>query len=68
MAANSRQFDRRFWKVLAVTLAQVLVLLGAVLTLVHFLVPVGALKTFLFQALPPACTGLGIKLAMDKLK
>ncbi len=68
MTANSRQFDRRFWKVLAVTLTQVLILLCIVLTLVYFLLPAGALKAVLYQALPPACAGLGIKLAMDKLR
>lgn len=68
MVTNSRQFDRRFWKVLGVTFVQVLPLLGIALILVHFLFGHSPMSRFLFQLAPPLSTGLGIKLAMDKLR
>jgi hypothetical protein len=36
--------------------------------LVHFLVLAGPFKEFLLQGIGPVCTGLCIKLAMDKLR
>lgn len=68
VTANDRQFDRRFWKVLVVTLAQMLLLLAVVLPLVHFLLGPGPISRLLFQFAPIVCTGLGIKIARDKLR
>ncbi|WP_144240753.1 hypothetical protein [Dyella japonica] len=65
---NNRQFDRRFWKVLAVTLAQILLLLAVTLTLVHLLFGHSPLSEFLFQVTPVLFTGLGIKMTMDRLR
>jgi hypothetical protein len=68
VTANDRQFDRRFWKVLGVTLIQVLLLLAAVLILVHFIFGHSPVSRLLFQMAPPVFTGLGIKMASDKLR
>lgn len=68
MATNGRQFDRRFWKIFAVTLAQVLLLMAVTLTIVHFLFGPSPMSRFLFQAAGPVFTGLGIKIVLDKLR
>jgi len=68
VAANNPQFDRRFWKILGVTLIQILLLLAVVLTLVHFIFGHSPVSRLLFQVAPPVFTGLGIKMVLDKLR
>lgn len=68
VTANNRKFDRRFWKVLIVTLVQVLLLIGIALTLVHFFIGSGPISRLLFQFVPVVGIGIGIKVVRDKLQ
>lgn len=68
VTANNLKFDRRFWKVFVVTLIQILLLLAAALTLMHFFLGPGPGKQFLFGFAPVACMGLGIIIARNKLR